>query len=156
MRRVPRSRRPGRSGRRQPHRRWRKVKDAFKNNARIRIASPTRTGSGSWPIHRPVGATAPGQSFGAPDRFTERLDSQRIIDVYRQLKITDEQRECSARAEPMAGIVLGTVVFGGSTRVSLGLILLEASGLIAVLIGVILAARPPALSRGHRSRRRWV
>ena len=53
----------------------------------------------------------------------------------------------------MAGIVLGTVVFGGSTRVSPGLILLEASGLIAVLIGVILAARPPALSRGHRSRR---
>jgi hypothetical protein len=33
--------------------------------------------------------------------------------------------------EPMAGIVLGMVVFGDSIRVSPGLILLGASGLIA-------------------------
>ncbi len=49
-------------------------------------------------------------------------------------------------AEPVAGIVLGIVVFGDSIRVSPGLILLEASGLIALLIGVILVARPPALA----------
>ena len=55
-------------------------------------------------------------------------------------------------AEPVAGIVLGMVVFGDSIRVSPGLILLEASGLIALLIGVILVARSPALSRRHRSR----
>jgi hypothetical protein len=55
-------------------------------------------------------------------------------------------------AEPVAGIVLGIVVFGDSIRVSPGLILLEASGLIALLIGVILVARSPALSRRHRSR----
>jgi hypothetical protein len=55
-------------------------------------------------------------------------------------------------AEPVAGIVLGIVVFGDRIRVSPGLILLEASGLITLLIGVILVARSPALSRRHRSR----
>ena len=52
----------------------------------------------------------------------------------------------------MAGIVLGMVVFGDSIRVSPGLILLGASGLIALLIGVILVARSPRFSRRHRSR----
>jgi hypothetical protein len=42
----------------------------------------------------------------------------------------------------VAGIVLGMVVFGDSIRVSPGLILLEASGLIALLIGVILVPGP--------------
>src|ERR1039458_6133129 len=51
-------------------------------------------------------------------------------------------------AEPVAGIVLGIVVFGDRIRVSPDL-LLEASGLIALLIGVILVARSPALSRRH-------
>jgi hypothetical protein len=55
-------------------------------------------------------------------------------------------------AIPVAGIVLGMVVFGASIRVSPGLILLGGSGLIAPLIGVILVARSPALSRRHRSR----
>jgi hypothetical protein len=55
-------------------------------------------------------------------------------------------------AKPVAGIVLGMVIFGDSIRVSPDLILLEASGLIALLIGVILVARSPALSRRHRSR----
>jgi uncharacterized membrane protein HdeD (DUF308 family) len=51
----------------------------------------------------------------------------------------------------VAGIVLGMVVFGDSIRLSPGLILLGASGLIALLIGVILVARSPALSRRRRS-----
>ena len=38
-------------------------------------------------------------------------------------------------AEPVAGIVLGMVVFGDSTRVSPGLILLGASGLAALAGG---------------------
>ena len=33
------------------------------------------------------------ESFGGPDRFTRRLGFQHIIDVHRQLDITDEQRE---------------------------------------------------------------
>ena len=33
------------------------------------------------------------ESFGGPDRFTRELGFQYIIDVHRQLKITDEQRE---------------------------------------------------------------
>jgi hypothetical protein len=55
-------------------------------------------------------------------------------------------------AEPVAGIVLGMVVFGDSIRMSPGLILLGACGLIALLIGVILVARSPGLSRRPRSR----
>ncbi len=33
------------------------------------------------------------ESFGGPDRFTERLGFHDIIDVHRHLNITDEQRE---------------------------------------------------------------
>jgi hypothetical protein len=55
-------------------------------------------------------------------------------------------------AELVAGIVLGMVLVGGSIRVSSGLILLETSGLVGLLIGVILVARSPVLSRRHRSR----
>lgn len=33
------------------------------------------------------------ESFGGPDRFTQRLGFQYIIDVHRHRKITDEQRE---------------------------------------------------------------
>ncbi|MGI8447525.1 MAG: hypothetical protein ACR2MP_10180 [Streptosporangiaceae bacterium] len=54
----------------------------------------------------------------------------------------------------MAGIFLGILILGDSIRVSPGLILLEASGLITLLIGVILVARSPAPSRRHRSRPR--
>jgi hemoglobin len=33
------------------------------------------------------------ESFGGPDRFTQRLGFQYIIDVHRHLNITDEQRD---------------------------------------------------------------
>ena len=33
------------------------------------------------------------ESFGGPDRFTNKLGFQHIIDVHRHLRITDEQRE---------------------------------------------------------------
>lgn len=56
-------------------------------------------------------------------------------------------------AEPVAGL-FGILIFGDSIRVSPGLILLEASGPITLLIGVILVARSPAPSRRHRSRPR--
>lgn len=57
-----------------------------------------------------------------------------------------------AAAEPVAGIFLGIVVFGDSIRVSPGPLVLEASGLIALLVGVLMVARAPALSRLRRSR----
>ena len=34
-----------------------------------------------------------GESFGGPDRFTRELGFQYLIDVHRNLKITDEQRD---------------------------------------------------------------
>ena len=49
-------------------------------------------------------------------------------------------------AEPVAGILLGVVVFGDVIHVSPGLIALQAIGLVALVTGVILVARAPALS----------
>jgi hypothetical protein len=53
-------------------------------------------------------------------------------------------------AEPVAGIVLGIVVFRDSVRVSAGDIALEICGVIALLLGVIMVARAPALARLRR------
>ena len=46
-------------------------------------------------------------------------------------------------AEPVAGILLGVVVFGDVIHISPGLIALQAVGLVALVTGVILVARPP-------------
>ena len=53
-------------------------------------------------------------------------------------------------AEPVAGIVLGIVVFRDSVRVSPGDIALQICGVIALLLGVIMVARAPALARLRR------
>jgi drug/metabolite transporter (DMT)-like permease len=49
-------------------------------------------------------------------------------------------------AEPVAGILLGILVFGDSVFVSPGMLALRAGGLIALVAGVIMVARAPALS----------
>ena len=53
-------------------------------------------------------------------------------------------------AEPISGIVLGVVVFRDSVDVSAGAIALEAGGLVALLVGVIMVSRSPALARLRR------
>ena len=53
-------------------------------------------------------------------------------------------------AEPISGIVLGVVVFRDSVDISAGAIALEASGLVALLVGVIMVSRSPALARLRR------
>jgi len=53
-------------------------------------------------------------------------------------------------AEPISGIVLGVVVFRDSIDVSAGAIALEAGGLVALLVGVIMVSRSPALARLRR------
>lgn len=55
-------------------------------------------------------------------------------------------------AEPVAGIVLGIVVFRDSVHVSPETIALEAAGLVALLVGVIMVARAPALARLRKLR----
>jgi hypothetical protein len=50
-------------------------------------------------------------------------------------------------AEPAAGMLLGVVVFGDVIRVSPGMLALQAAGLAAMVLGVILVARAPVLSR---------
>ncbi|HEV3292348.1 MAG TPA: DMT family transporter [Streptosporangiaceae bacterium] len=50
-------------------------------------------------------------------------------------------------AEPIAGMLLGVVVFGDVIHVSPGMLALQAAGLAAMVLGVILVARAPVLSR---------
>lgn len=50
-------------------------------------------------------------------------------------------------AEPVSGIMLGIVVFGDTVQVTPGLIALQLCGLVALVAGVILVARAPALAR---------
>jgi drug/metabolite transporter (DMT)-like permease len=50
-------------------------------------------------------------------------------------------------AEPVAGIVLGVVVFGDAIRISPPMLALQAAGLAALVLGVVLVARAPALSQ---------
>lgn len=53
-------------------------------------------------------------------------------------------------AEPVAGMLLGVVVFGDVIHVSPGMLALQAAGLAALVAGVILVARAPVLSRLER------
>lgn len=48
--------------------------------------------------------------------------------------------------EPVCGIALGIIVFGDPLHVSAGMIALQAGGFAALVIGVILVARAPALT----------
>jgi hypothetical protein len=56
-----------------------------------------------------------------------------------------------AAAEPVCGILLGIVVFGDPVLVSPGMLAVRAAGIVALVVGVILVARAPALS-GLRQR----
>jgi hypothetical protein len=51
-----------------------------------------------------------------------------------------------AACEPVAGIALGIVVFGDRVQVTPGLLALEAGGIAALIVGVIIVARSPAFS----------
>jgi small-conductance mechanosensitive channel len=48
--------------------------------------------------------------------------------------------------EPVCGIVLGILVFGDAMHVSVAMLTLQAAGFAALVIGVILVARAPALT----------
>lgn len=50
-------------------------------------------------------------------------------------------------AEPVAGILLGIVVFGDVVHLSPGMLALQPAGIVALVAGVILVARAPVLSR---------
>ena len=51
-----------------------------------------------------------------------------------------------AAGEPVAGILLGIVVFGDRISLTPGSLAMQAGGLFALVVGVILVARAPALS----------
>jgi drug/metabolite transporter (DMT)-like permease len=49
-------------------------------------------------------------------------------------------------AEPVSGILLGVVVFGDVIRISPGMLAVQAAGIVALVVGVIMVARAPVLS----------
>ena len=49
-------------------------------------------------------------------------------------------------AEPLAGILLGVVVFGDVIQISAGMLAVQAAGIAALVVGVIMVARAPVLS----------
>ena len=49
-------------------------------------------------------------------------------------------------AEPLAGILLGVVVFGDVIEISPGILAVQAAGIAALVVGVIMVARAPVLS----------
>jgi drug/metabolite transporter (DMT)-like permease len=49
--------------------------------------------------------------------------------------------------EPLVGILLGVIVFGDRINVSPGLLAIQAAGITAMVVGVILVASAPALSQ---------
>jgi drug/metabolite transporter (DMT)-like permease len=55
--------------------------------------------------------------------------------------------------EPVAGIAIGIVVFGDRMHTSAGLIAVQAAGFVALITGVILVARGPALTAVRSSHR---
>jgi drug/metabolite transporter (DMT)-like permease len=51
-----------------------------------------------------------------------------------------------AAGEPVAGILLGIVVFGDRIQISPGLLAIEAGGIAALIVGVVTVARAPAFT----------
>jgi len=49
--------------------------------------------------------------------------------------------------EPLVGIALGIVVFGDRIQISSGELAIEAGGIVALIVGVIMVGRAPALSQ---------
>lgn len=49
--------------------------------------------------------------------------------------------------EPLVGILLGVVVFGDQIQLTTGLLAIQAAGIAALIVGVIMVARAPALSQ---------
>jgi hypothetical protein len=51
-----------------------------------------------------------------------------------------------AAGEPLAGIVLGILVFGDRVQITPGLLAIEAGGIVALIVGVVAVARSSAFS----------
>jgi drug/metabolite transporter (DMT)-like permease len=54
-----------------------------------------------------------------------------------------------AAGEPLVGITLGVLVFGDRIQVTPGELALQACGIVALIVGVIIVGRAPALSQLH-------
>jgi drug/metabolite transporter (DMT)-like permease len=52
-----------------------------------------------------------------------------------------------AAGEPLVGILLGVIVFGDRIQITPGMLALQAGGIAALVVGVIMVARAPALSQ---------
>ena len=59
----------------------------------------------------------------------------------------NESLPAISAGEPLVGILLGVIVFGDRIQVSPGLLAMQAAGIAALVVGVIMVARAPALSQ---------
>ena len=59
-----------------------------------------------------------------------------------------------AAGEPVAGIVLGIVVFGDRIQISPGMLAIEAGGIAALIVGVVMVARSSAFGGLRKIHRR--
>jgi drug/metabolite transporter (DMT)-like permease len=59
----------------------------------------------------------------------------------------NESLPAISAGEPLVGLLLGVIVFGDRIQVSPGLLAMQAAGIVALVVGVIMVARAPALSQ---------
>jgi drug/metabolite transporter (DMT)-like permease len=59
----------------------------------------------------------------------------------------NESLPAISAGEPLVGLLLGVIVFGDRIQVTPGLLAMQAAGIAALVVGVIMVARAPALSQ---------
>jgi drug/metabolite transporter (DMT)-like permease len=59
----------------------------------------------------------------------------------------NESLPAISAGEPLVGLLLGVIVFGDRIQVTPGLLAMQAAGIVALVVGVIMVARAPALSQ---------
>ena len=59
----------------------------------------------------------------------------------------NESLPAISAGEPLVGLLLGVIVFGDRIQVTPGLLAMQVAGIVALVVGVIMVARAPALSQ---------
>jgi drug/metabolite transporter (DMT)-like permease len=108
------------------------IADALtRQTVHIMNAQPVTTLLTSWPVYGLIGASVVGLW---------------LMECAFNAAPLHASLPAVSAAEPAAGILLGVLVFGDAIRTSPAMIAVQASGLAALVLGVVLVARAPALT----------
>lgn len=108
------------------------IADALtRQTVHIMNAHPVTTLLTSWPVYGLIGASVVGLW---------------LMECAFNAAPLHASLPAVSAAEPAAGILLGVLVFGDAIRTSPAMIAVQASGLAALVLGVVLVARAPALT----------